>query len=163
MEYDEYMEVIKLEDADLDEAAEASLKQELVANVIAEKYGLKPSEQDFQKALEEYAKQYKFASVELLLKAVSEEDMRQMVIQNNVKSWLTDRCKYVESSGESDRSEDADDAAAADDAKEAEDSSNDEAEAGSSVKETGDEAEAGSSVEAAGDKKEADSSESSDK
>lgn len=96
MEYDEYMETIKLEDADLDEAAEASLKQELVANIIAEKYGLKPSEQDFQKALEEYAEQYRFASVELLLKAVSEDEMRQMVIQNNVKSWLTDRCRYAE-------------------------------------------------------------------
>lgn len=96
MEYEEYMKAIKMEDADLDEAAKASLKQELVANLIAEKYGLKPSEQDFQKALEDYAAEYKFSSVELLLKTVSEEEMHQMVIRDNVKSWLTDRCKYAE-------------------------------------------------------------------
>lgn len=100
MEYEEYMKAIKMEDADLDEAAKASLKQELVANLIAEKYGLKPSEQDFQKALEDYAAEYKFSSVELLLKTVSEEEMHQMVIRDNVKSWLTDRCKYVEGSSE---------------------------------------------------------------
>ena len=96
MEYEEYMKAIKLEDKDLDEAAEASLKQELVANLIAEKYGLKPTEEDFQKALEDYAETYKFATVDLLLKTVSEDEMREMVIRDNVKSWLTDRCRYVE-------------------------------------------------------------------
>lgn len=108
MEYEEYMKAIKLEDKDLDEAAEASLKQELVANVIAQKYGLKPSEQDLQKAMEEYAEEYKFSSVELLLTAVSEDEMRQMVIQDNVKSWLTDRCRYVEKADEEKTSGDND-------------------------------------------------------
>lgn len=96
MEYEEYMKVIKLEDEDLNEAAEASLKQELVANLIADKFGLKPSEEAFDQALEDYAKEYKFTTVGLLLKAVSEDEMREMVIRDNVKSWLTDRCKYVE-------------------------------------------------------------------
>lgn len=108
MEYEEYMKAIKLEDKDLDEAAKASLKQELVADVIAGKYGLKPSEQDFQKALEKYAEEYKFTNVELLLKAVSEDEMRQMVIQDNVKSWLTDRCRYVEKADEAGKAEETD-------------------------------------------------------
>lgn len=80
MEFEEYMKAIKMEDSDLDEAAEASLKQELVANIIADKYGLKPSEQDFRQALEDYAAEYKFSTVELLLKTVSEDEMRQMEI-----------------------------------------------------------------------------------
>ncbi len=100
MEYKEYLETIKLTDADLNEAAEATLKQELVANLIADKYGLKPTEEAFQTALEEYAKEYKFTNVELLLKAVSEEEMREMVIRDNVRAWLTDRCKYTEKSEE---------------------------------------------------------------
>ncbi len=108
MEYEEYMKAIKLEDKDLDEAAKASLKQELVADVIAGKYGLKPSEQDFQKALEKYAEEYKFTNVELLLKAVSEDEMRQMVIQDNVKSWLADRCRYVEKADEAGKAEETD-------------------------------------------------------
>lgn len=96
MEYEEYLETIKLTEEDLNEAAEATLKQELVADLIAEKYGLKPTEEDFQTALEEYAKEYKFTNVELLLKAVPEEEMREMVIRDNVRAWLTDRCRYVE-------------------------------------------------------------------
>ncbi len=119
MEYEEYMKAIKLEDKDLDEAAKASLKQELVADVIAEKYGLKPSEQDFQKALEKYAEEYKFTNVELLLKAVSEDEMRQMVIQDNVKSWLTDRCRYVEKADEAGKAEETDGAGKAKKADEA--------------------------------------------
>ncbi len=108
MEYEEYMKAIKLEDKDLDEAAKASLKQELVADVIAGKYGLKPSEQDFQKALEKYAEEYKFTNVELLLKAVSEDEMRQMVIQDNVKSWLADRGRDVEKADEAGKAEETD-------------------------------------------------------
>jgi FKBP-type peptidyl-prolyl cis-trans isomerase (trigger factor) len=98
MEYEEYLETIKLTDEDLNEAAEATLKQELVANLIADKYGLKPTEEDFQTALEEYAEEYKFTNVELLLTAVSKEEMREMVIRDNVRAWLTDRCKYVDKS-----------------------------------------------------------------
>lgn len=119
MEYEEYMKAIKLEDKDLDEAAKASLKQELVADVIAGKYGLKPSEQDFQKALEKYAEEYKFTNVELLLKAVSEDEMRQMVIQDNVKSWLADRCRYVEKADEAGKAEETDGAGKAKKADEA--------------------------------------------
>ena len=96
MDYEDYLEAIKLTDKDLDEAAKASLKQELVANLIAEQYGLKPTEKEFQAALEEYAEEYKFTNVDLLLKAVSEEEMKEMVIRDNVKTWLTDRCEYIE-------------------------------------------------------------------
>lgn len=117
MEYEEYMKAIKMEDSDLDEAAEASLKQELVANIIADKYGLKPSEQDFRQALEDYAAEYKFSTVELLLKTVSEDEMRQMVIRDKVKSWLTDRCKYVEGSGEAEDGDKAGDVGKAEDTK----------------------------------------------
>lgn len=95
MEYEAYLEAIKLTDEDLDEAAKASLKQELVADLIAETFGLKPAESDFQAALEEYAEEYKFANVELLLKAVPEKEMREMVIRDRVKAWLTDRCTYT--------------------------------------------------------------------
>ena len=63
MEYEEYMKTIRLEDKDLDEAAKASLKQELVADVIAQTYGLHPVEKDFQKALAECAAEYKFTNV----------------------------------------------------------------------------------------------------
>lgn len=94
-DYDTYMEASGVTEADLKEAAKASVKQELVAEVIANKYGLKPNEEDLQKALEEYAKKYKFSNVDLLLEAVPEEEMRILAMQDNVKEWVTDRCIIV--------------------------------------------------------------------
>lgn len=96
MTYDEYMKAIKLTDADLDEAAEASLKQELVADLLAEKFALRPSDDEVKKEAEKYAEKYKFSSVELLYEAISEYDVRNMLTQDKVKDWLHERCKYAE-------------------------------------------------------------------
>lgn len=99
MTYDEYMDAIKLTDEDLDEAAEASLKQELVADLLAETFALRPSDVEVEQKAQEYAEQYNFASLELLYKAISEEDVRNMLTQDKVKEWLHDRCEYVDSTG----------------------------------------------------------------
>lgn len=97
-EYDAYMEALGMTNKDIEKAAKASVKQELAAEVLANKYGLKPNEEDFQTALEAYADEYKFANVDLLLEAVPEEEMRLLVTQDNVKSWLADRCRLTEPS-----------------------------------------------------------------
>lgn len=114
MEYDAYMEALGMTDKEMRQAAKASVKQELAADVIADKYGLKPNEEAFQKALEEYAEEYKFANTDLLLEAVSEEEMRLLVTQDNVKSWIADRCKLVEASEETKAEESEDETAEAD-------------------------------------------------
>lgn len=93
--YEEYMEAIDLTDEDLLEAAEASLKQELVANLIAEEFALKPTEQELEKRTEEYKDEYGFQTVELLYTAVSEDEMYEMILRDIVKEWLTDRCTYA--------------------------------------------------------------------
>ena len=109
MSYDEYMESIKLEDSDLDKAAEASLKQELVADVIADQFDLRPTDEEVEQAAADYAEEYNFTSVELLYKQISKEDIRRMVVQNNVKAWLTERCSYVESDESDDPEEESND------------------------------------------------------
>lgn len=96
MTYEEYMETIKLTDEDLDEAAEASLKQELVADLLAEEFALRPSDDEVEEEAEEYAEEYNFSSVELLYEAISEDDVRNMLTQDKVKDWLHDRCEYTE-------------------------------------------------------------------
>ena len=93
--YEEYMEAIDLTEEDLLEAAQASLKQELVANIIAEEFALKPTEQELKERTEEYKNEYKFQTVELLYSAVSEEEMYEMILRDIVKEWLTDRCTYA--------------------------------------------------------------------
>jgi len=93
--YEEYMEAIKLTDEDLQEAAEASLKQELVANIIAEEFALKPTDQELKERTEEYKDEYGFQTVELLYTTVSEKEMYEMILRDIVREWLTDRCTYV--------------------------------------------------------------------
>ena len=103
--YEEYMEAVGMTDDDLQEAAEASLKQELVADIIADHYGLKPTEEEYQQGLQEYVDKYNLTNIDVLLATVSEEDMRVLIIQNNVVSWLTDRCRYVDADEQSGDSE----------------------------------------------------------
>ncbi len=94
--YEEYMEAIELTDSDLDEAAEATLKQELVANLIAYEMAIKPTDDEVDKRLEAYAEEYKFATVALLLETVPKEEMYEMILRDIVKEWLRARCVYVE-------------------------------------------------------------------
>ena len=100
MEYDEYMEAIGLTEDDVEEAARANVKQELIAELIAEKHALRPTEEELQTALEEYAEEYMFTNVDLLLEAIPEEEMELLILQDRVKEWLADRCEVVEPSKE---------------------------------------------------------------
>lgn len=99
--YDEYMEAIKLTEDDLTEAAEATLKQELVANIIAEKFALKPTDSELEERTQAYAEEYGFTTIELLYNTVSEDEMYEMILRDIVRSWLTDRCTYEEAKTDS--------------------------------------------------------------
>ena len=100
--YEEYLKATKVTEKDIDKAAKASLKQELVADVIANYYGLKPTEEEFQEGLQEYVDKYNLTNVDTLLSTVSEDDMRTLNTEKNVMSWVTDRCRYVKSSDSKD-------------------------------------------------------------
>lgn len=93
---EEYMEILGLTDEDILEAAQASLKQELVANLIAEEFGLKPAADELEKRTQEYVEDYGFTTKELLYTAVPEEEMYEMILRDIVKEWLHERCVYVE-------------------------------------------------------------------
>ena len=103
--YEEYLKATKVTEKDIDKAAKASLKQELVADVIANYYGLKPTEEEFQEGLQEYVDKYNLTNVDTLLATVSEDDMRTLITEKNVMSWVTDRCRYVKSSDSKDTSD----------------------------------------------------------
>lgn len=97
---EEYMEILGLTDEDILEAAQASLKQELVANLIAEEFALKPTADELEKRTQEYVEDYGFTTKELLFTVVPEEDLNEMILRDIVKEWLRERCVYVE--GEAD-------------------------------------------------------------
>lgn len=77
-------------------AAESSVKQELIINLIAEKEKLAPSEKELKKAYEQMAEDYGFADVDKMKEAAKEEDLEKMVLQDRVKKYLVENCKQVE-------------------------------------------------------------------
>lgn len=96
MTYEDYIKAAGIKEKDITKAAKAALKQELVADVIANYYGLKPTDEELAEGVQTYQSQY-------YLSDVDEEEVRTLLTENNVMSWVTDRCRYVESDKSSDK------------------------------------------------------------
>ncbi len=109
MEVDEFEKKAK-------EAAESSVKQKLVAELIAEKEKLTPSDEELKKEYEKMAEQYGYEDVDAMKEVADEDTLKTIVIQNIVKEWIADNCVQVEA-----KDSDKDDAAEGSD----EDSSSD--------------------------------------
>lgn len=99
MSYEDYMKAAGITDKDITKSAKTALKQELVANVIANYYGLKPTDDELAEGVQTYQAQY-------YLSDVDEEEVRTLLTENNVMSWVTDRCRYVESDKSKDKKSD---------------------------------------------------------
>lgn len=78
------------------EAAENSVKQKLVAEVIAEKEKLMPSDDEFKKEYEKMAEQYGYEDVDAMKEVADEDTLKTIVVQNIVKEWIADNCVQVE-------------------------------------------------------------------
>lgn len=100
MEYEEFLESqvqLKVEDFEkqVKEAAESSEKQTMVAQVIAKKEKLEPSDEEYQKEFEKLAEQYGYEDVDAMKEIATEEELKSMVRQTIVKEWLTENCIQV--------------------------------------------------------------------
>lgn len=69
--------------------AEDNILQEVVSQMIAEKEGLVPSEDEYQQAIEEMAEEYGYRNVESLKEVADEETLKNMILQDIVVKWLT--------------------------------------------------------------------------
>ena len=81
----------------VDEAAKSSVKQTMVTEAIAEKEKIKLDDKTYKSESKQLAKDYGYADVEELKKAVPEEDLKDIILNNMVKEWLTDNCVQVKS------------------------------------------------------------------
>ena len=79
----------------VEEAAKSSVKQKLVSEVIAEKEKLTPTDKEFETEFKKLAKQYGYEDVDALKEAADEDTLKQIVIQDIVKDWLTEHCVQV--------------------------------------------------------------------
>lgn len=81
----------------VDEAAKSSVKQTMVTEAIAEKEKIKLDDKTYNSELKQMAKDYGYADVDELKKAVKEEDLKDIILNNKVKEWLIDNCVQVKS------------------------------------------------------------------
>ena len=80
--------------ASADEAKQ-SLKEKYTARAIAEEEKLTPTDEEYEEHFQELAKSYGFEDVDALKKAASEEDLKDMVLQEIVQEWLAKNCIQV--------------------------------------------------------------------
>ena len=78
-----------------EEAAQQSIKQKYVAEAIADKEKLTPTDEEYEEHIQELAESYGFEDVEALKQAASEDDLKDMVLQQIVQEWLADNCIQV--------------------------------------------------------------------
>lgn len=70
------------------EAAQKTLKQELLLGAVAEKEGITVSDEEYQKGLEEYASRYGYASTDALLADFDEQTVRVSLLMDKTLAFL---------------------------------------------------------------------------
>ena len=81
----------------VDDAAKYSVKQDMVTEAIADKEKIKLDDKTYEKQLEQMAETYGYEDVDALKEASSEEDLKEIALNNLVKDWLTEHCIQVSS------------------------------------------------------------------
>lgn len=76
----------------VEEAAQESEKQTMIAEAIADKEKIKLDDKTYKKMLKEYAKTYGFEDGEAMEKAYSKDTLKEAMLTDLVKDWLVDNC-----------------------------------------------------------------------
>lgn len=93
MEYKDFIESqIELSvdefEGEIKDAAKIKVKQSLICNAIAEAENIELDDKTYKQQLEIIAKMYGFKNVEDLKKEFSDDELKEISLNNLVKSWL---------------------------------------------------------------------------
>lgn len=99
---------------DVEAAAQATLRQEMLLTAIALTEDIEISEEEYQEGLEMYTTQYGFESQEAFLEANSEEVVREALLQNKVMQFLLDNAVITEATSADATASDAENSTEAD-------------------------------------------------
>lgn len=78
------------------EEAKASLKEQIVAEAIAEKENIAVSDEEYQKEVEYYMNNYDYKTVEDFEKDYKKEEVMQNILYYNVVEWVCNQVKVTE-------------------------------------------------------------------
>lgn len=84
-------------DEEAKSAVEATLKEKMVTEAIADKEKINYTEEEYEAELKELAELYGYEDVDSLLETADEDELKDYVLGNTVKNWLTDHCVQVAS------------------------------------------------------------------
>ena len=76
----------------VEEAAQESEKQTMIAEAIADKEKIKLDDKTYKKMLKEYAKTYGFEDGDAMEEAYSKDTLKEAMLTDLVKDWLVDNC-----------------------------------------------------------------------
>lgn len=99
MEYEDYITSQGMEVEDFEkqvsDAAESSVKQKYLAQAIAEKEKLTLTDKEYEEEFKKLAEEYGYPDVDTMKESASEDELKNIVLQNKVKEWLADNCIQV--------------------------------------------------------------------
>lgn len=101
MEFDDMLTQMGMDEETFTEqaaqAAEASVKSQMVVDAIAEKEKIELDDDTYEEKVAELAESYGYESVDDLKEQAEEEDLRDLILSDMVKEWLVDKCVQVAS------------------------------------------------------------------
>ena len=104
MTLEQYLQEAGVTEEEFDKQVTASskeyLKQMLAMELIAEKEGLTPSEDEYKEIMKEYAKNNHFKDVDEMISTIGEKQVKEVILQDKVREWAAENCKQVEKSEE---------------------------------------------------------------
>ena len=101
-EYEDFIETqmgTTVEDFEqqVEDVAKENIKQKMATKAIADKEKIKLDDETYEKELKELADLYGYTDVDSLKEAASEEDLKDIVLNNLVKEWVREHCVQVAS------------------------------------------------------------------
>ena len=101
-EYEDFIETqmgTTVEDFEqqVEDVAKENIKQKMATEAIADKEKIKLDDETYEKELKELADLYGYTDVDSLKEAASEEDLKDIVLNNLVKEWVREHCVQVAS------------------------------------------------------------------
>lgn len=97
MEYDAFIEAntgadVETFENQVNEISKSSLMQTMVTKAIADKEKITLDDKTYEAQLDEIAAAYGYENADALKEAASEEDLKDIALNNLVKEWLSENC-----------------------------------------------------------------------
>ena len=99
MEFADFLEGMEVTEEEFEEqvteAARSNLKEDLTAELIAEKENISMTDEEYEKAKEDLAEEMSYTDVEQMEEEVDEKNIRSYILRDQVKAWTAENCIQV--------------------------------------------------------------------